>query len=76
MQQRLPRGLQEDRGDVSRLLLIDEFSLSLLNYLSTHLDDIFSIFPDTYCCFSSFFGIMQQLLFYGNKAHMYDREQP
>lgn len=73
MQQRLPRGLQEDRGDASRLLLIDE-TLALLDYLSTHLDDIFSIALVTRCLLP-FFGIMQ-LLFYENKAHMYGREQP
>lgn len=75
MQQRLPRGLQENRGDASRLLLIDEtLSSSRLSIYS--LDDIFPIFPDTRCfSFSTFFGIMQ-LPFYENKAHMYDREQP
>lgn len=74
MQQRLPRGLQEDRGDASRLLLIDgTLSSSRLSIYSS--DDTLSISTVTRCYFSFFFGIMQ-LLFYENKAHMYDREQP
>lgn len=75
MQRDFARG-EEDRGDASRLLLIDENSLSLLDYLSTHLDDIFFHLPPSHALFVFlFFGIMQ-LLFYENKAHMYGREQP
>lgn len=68
------RGLQEDRGDASRLLLIDG-TLSLFSTIYS-LDDIFSISAVTRCfSFLPFFEIMQ-LLFYENKAHMYGREQP
>lgn len=76
MQQRLPRGLQEDRGNASRLLLIDEFSLSLSSRLSIYsFGQYFLHLPRHMMFVISFFGIMQ-LLFYENKAHMYDREQP
>lgn len=74
MQQRLPRGLQEDRGDASRLLLIDETLSLLLDYLLIW--TIFSPSPSqSHAVVFLFFGIMQQL-FYENKAHMYGREQP
>lgn len=73
MQQRLPRGLQEDRGNASRLLLIDETLSLLLDYLL--IGQYFLHLPSHTLFFLPFFGIMQ-LLFYENKAHMYDREQP
>lgn len=74
MQQRLSRGLQENRGDDSRLLFIDEFSLS--SRLSIYsFGQYFFRLPSHTLLFFFVFGIMQ-LLFYENKAHMYGREQP
>lgn len=69
MQQRLPRGLQEDMGACFK---ITAYRRKLSLFFST----IYSLdLPSHALFFLPFFGIMQ-LLVYENKAHMYGREQP